>query len=410
MEILLLTPQLPYPAHQGTTLRNFNIIRGLAARHEITLLSFRERAGDEAVPGALDELCKRVVTVPQPHDRSAATRLWQMVITDQPDMALRLRSHHFEIVLRRLLSDDQFDIIQVEGIELAWIIPVLRASTIGQKIVFDAHNAEAYLQQRAYEADARSLRRLPAALYSRVQTRRLLQYERWALRQVDWITAVSENDRRVLAAQIGDAAISVIPNCIDVADYGRKAEFFAAQEGDSLLAYDLVFTGKMDYRPNVDAVLWFAREVWPHILEKRPQTTWAIVGQKPHKRLAVLQDVPGITLTGWVDQVVPFLQQGTIFIMPFRVGSGTRLKLIEAMAAGIPVISSALGVEGYAVENEEQLLIADSPADMTAAILRLLTDRPQRQRLVEKGRKFAAQYDWRGITPKFDEGYYALLA
>ncbi len=410
MEILLLTPQLPYPPQQGTALRNFNIIRGLAARHALTLLSFTARSVDEQISAVLREKCKRIVTIPQPPERSALSRLWEMMITDQPDMALRLRSHHFEIALRRILSENTFDIVQVEGIELAWTLPILRSGSVGQNVVFDAHNAEAYLQQRAYEADARSLKRLPAALYSRIQTRRLYRYEQESLKQADWITAVSENDRQVLNAQMEKQNISVIPNCIDVEEYARKPEFGSPQPGGSLLGYDLVFTGKMDYRPNVDAVLWFAHEVWPKILENRPQSTWVIVGQKPHKRLQSLHNIPGITLTGWVEQVTPFLHEGKVFIMPFRVGSGTRLKLIEAMAAGIPVVSTALGVEGYAVRNEQHLLIADSPAEMATAILRLLREPQTRARLVKQGQQFAARYDWRGITPKFDEVYYALAA
>ena len=411
-EILLLTPQLPYPPHQGTSLRNFHIIEGLSDRHHITLLSFLqdEQTGDSMDHSPLSDLCGQVVTVPAPQPRTIPNRLWQMLSTRMPDMALRLRSNRFDISLRRLLSEYTFDVVQVEGIEMAWAIDSIRAVRPDQKIVYDAHNAEAILQYRAYQADLRNPRRWLAAAYSRVQSRRLQKLEGWVGEQADWITAVSPVDRDNLAAQFAEnqIPITVIPNCIDVAQYDIEAD--SRKPCTASEAFDVVFIGKMDYRPNVDAVLWFADNVWPKIITIEPDTTWAIVGQKPHARLSHLQNVSGITVTGWVERVQPFLACAKLIVMPFRVGSGTRLKLIEALAAGKAVVSTSLGVEGYPIEGGNELLLADNARDMASSVVSLLQNPHLRAQLGAVGREFARRYDWREVIPLFDEVYDALAS
>jgi glycosyltransferase involved in cell wall biosynthesis len=172
---------------------------------------------------------------------------------------------------------------------------------------------------------------------------------------------------------------------------------------------DIVFSGKMDYRPNVDAVLWFVDVVWPKIRQERPSTTFTIVGQKPHARLERLQDEPGITLTGWVERVEPYLAGAKVFILPFRVGSGTRLKLIEAMAAGKALVSTAVGAEGFPVQHNRELLLVDDTLEMATAVLQLLNAPTQRQRLGQAAQQFAQQYDWRVVVPRFLEIYGQLL-
>ena len=139
-----------------------------------------------------------------------------------------------------------------------------------------------------------------------------------------------------------------------------------------------------------------------------PEITWAVVGQKPHARLDRLHGVPGITVTGWVEKVQPYLAGARVFIMPFRVGSGTRLKLIEALAAGRAVVSTSLGVEGYPVQDGQELLLADSADEMASKILRLLQDSDFRAQLGKTGREFSQQYDWRKVIPIFDQVYEAL--
>jgi glycosyltransferase involved in cell wall biosynthesis len=407
--VLLLTPQLPYPPRQGTSLRNFHIIRGLAKRHNISLLSFEEGVTDAASVKLLQEYCRTVWTVSAP-ERSTAQRLVRLFGDRRPDMAHRLESTLFDAAVKEIMParaageelQATFDIVQIEGIELAWIIPFIRRLGPNCRIVFDEHNAEAELQIRSLNADLSDPKRWPASFYSWLQIPRLQRYEQWACRASDWVTVVSEPDRKRLARFAPTTPMSVIPNAIDVTEY-------QAATAQSSLEYDLVFTGKMDYRPNVDAVLWFSREIWPTVLQERPGTSWAIVGQNPHRRLKRLSELGGVTVTGQVEQIQPFIAGATVCIMPFRVGSGTRFKLIEAMAAGKAIVSTGVGAEGFAATNDKELLIANDAAEFASATLHLLNSPEERVRLGEQARLLAQAYDWQKVMPSFDAVYGQLL-
>jgi glycosyltransferase involved in cell wall biosynthesis len=393
--ILLLAPQLPYPPEQGTSLRNYNILRGLLQWYDVTLMSFVAEAPSAE---ALDRLsgCTELITIPVP-ERSMATRIARLLTDSRPDMAHRLHSDAFNKALADQLEQGRdgtggYPVAQIEGIELSFAVDIIRSQSPRTKIVFDEHNAEYELQRRAYLADRATPGRWPAAVYSTIQAARLRKYERRICSLVDHVVAVSEKDGRLLSDLGLKTPLSVIPNSIDVREY---------EQGDARTEqYDLVFVGKMDYRPNVDAVLWFAAEVWPLLKAWRPQTTWAIVGKKPHRRLAPLRAVRGITITGRVEKVQPYLHGSKICLMPFRVGSGTRLKLIEAMASGRAVVSTTMGAEGFAVNSGEHLLLADDPQAQAEAILALLDDDQRRLALGAAASRFASQYDWRLVAPR----------
>jgi glycosyltransferase involved in cell wall biosynthesis len=408
--ILLLTPQLPYPAQQGTTLRNFNIIRGLADRHQLALLCYvakDENSIDDSLQ-ILSHYCQPIITVPV-NNRTNIDRLIDIVTNDMPDMSLRLQSDEIDGTITSLLASVEeggqgpFEIVQIEGIEMANVISTVKRASPDSKIVFDNHNAEYELQRRTFQADLKRIRRWPLAAYSLIQARRLKRYEKWACESADHTVAVSNADKdsmKVLAPNIG---VSVIPNSVDISDYGRD-------EDTAGMEYDLVFIGKMDYRPNVDAVLWFANSIWPEILKHRPQTTWAIVGRNPHSRLEKLRDRKGIKITGKVERVHPYLSGGAICIMPLRFGSGTRLKLIEAMASGKAIVSTTIGAEGFGLEDQQELIIADDAEKFMAEILRLLSDSELRTQLGQRAKAFAKQYDYRRVVPKFDDVYDSLLS
>lgn len=390
--ILFLTPQLPYPPQQGTALRNYYILRGLAENHRLALLSFMEEPPADLAP--LGDLCQPIELVPLP-GRTPRQRLERLFRDPRPDMSHRLQSQPFEQALSQMLAQQQYDVVQVEGIELARYIPLIRQVSPASKILFDDHNAEAELQYRSFLADLSRPGRWSAAAYSFIQAGRLRRFEAWACQNADWVTCVSEQDKSHLQALVPGLPVSVVPNCVDISRYQFSA-------GADTPRFDLLFSGKMDYRPNIDAVLWFGREIWPRLLATRPGTTWAIVGQKPHARLAELKQFAGVTITGRVDQVQPYLAGAGLYIMPFRVGSGTRLKLIEAMAAGLAIVSTRLGAEGFAVQHGQEIWLADTPQQFADGVLGLLSRPEQAHQLGQAARQFAAQYDWRQIIPRFE--------
>ncbi len=397
MRLLLLTPQLPYPPHQGTSLRNYNLIAQLAKRHQVCLLTFLESDQSLDDAGPLIEACEWVDTLPVPR-RSNATRLRQMLTTRRPDMSWRLWSPPFRDRLTMRLAETSFDVVQIEGIELAPYVPTIEAAPSRPLTVYEDHNAEWVLQKRACLTDLRIPRRWPAAFYSFVQWMRLKGYEADVCRCADHVVAVSEADRDAILAVAPGVTINVVPNGVDLDEY-------TAYNGP-VEPCDLVFTGKMDFRPNVDAMLWMGREVWPLIRRRRPESRMAIVGQRPHPRLEPLHEEAGITITGWVPDVRPYIAGATVYVAPLRVGGGTRLKLLQAMAMGAAIVATSLGAEGFPVTHGRELLLADTPGDFAQAVLRLLEDPEQRNQLGRSARRFVeATYGWDTLVPKLEALY-----
>ena len=400
MKILLLTPDLPYPSESGAAIRNIGIIRGLAAAgRRPALLSFSAQAVD-AVSNPLFGLCESVDTVPLPR-RSTARRVATLLLSGRADMEARLASQAFAGKLAELLATIDFDLIQFSGIELGFYLPFIRSQAKDAKVVYDALNAEAELQRVVAQVDRRDWRRLPAAIYSMMQTRRLSRYEAGICRDADAVLAVSEEDRDLLR-QYGGAPIYALPNGVDAADYASPAS-------SPRRPCQLVFSGKMDYRPNVDAVEWFASSVFPRIRKRFPEASLLIVGRNPHARIHALDVIGGIRVTGWVEAIQPYLNAATVYIAPLRMGSGTRLKILQAMAAGCAVTSTSIGAAGLNDEARAALAIADGEEAFAEAVNALLADENKRRELGERARQVAQEhYDWAALAPRLMRVYAEL--
>lgn len=409
MNILFLTPQLPYPPRKGTALRNWGLVSSLAQRHRVSLLSFQALGQPPHPAPELAKVCAAVETVPQP-ERTIRARLRDMLATRRPDMALRLASKQFGRRLAAWLERESFDVIHIEGIELAPYLDVIERASPRPLIVFDDHNCEYLLQKRTCLTDLRVPARWPGAAYSFVQWRRLLRYEALACRRADRVLAVSEPDADALRELSPGLAVTVVPNGIDVQIYqipmaNDQLTMTKSQIPQSPIP-GLVFTGTMDFRPNVDAVLWFARKVLPLVQAEVGDVRFIVVGQRPHSRLDELRGNPAITLTGWVEDTRPYIAEAAVYVAPLRMGGGTRLKLLEAMAMGKPVVATRLGAEGFPVTHGRELLLADTPADFAAAVVELLRTPKQRAALGSAARTFVEErYDWRVITPLVEAVY-----
>jgi sugar transferase (PEP-CTERM/EpsH1 system associated) len=398
MRLLFLTPQFPYPPHKGTTLRNYNLIAGLAARHEIDLLSVHD--SPHMPPGTpLDRLCRRIAVVAV-SARSSVRRAIDTLLSPWPDMGLRLWSPQFTAQLHAWLADGRYDAIQIEGIELAryglTLTPTL--SRQGSKLVFDDHNAEYLLQVRIAQTERAARGWTPGVIYSTIQARKLRRFERRIAQQADRVVAVSDADADALRELDPALTIQVVPNGIDTALYDR-----AHVTPIDLPPHALVFTGTMDFRPNVDAVLWFAREVLPLIKHAVADAHFVIVGQRPHARLAELRSDASIVITGGVDDTRPYITGASVYVIPLRMGGGTRFKLLEALALQSPCVSTTLGAEGFEVVSGQELLLADGAAAFARATVDLIRQPEQGRDLGEAGRSFAEKYDWRHIVPKLEE-------
>jgi len=432
MKILFLTPQLPYPPHQGTTIRNYNLMRALAQRYTIDLLTFLAPGATLDASNPLHTLCRRVIALPQP-SRSATQRILDTLRSPRPDMGLRLDYAPMHKLVQQWVQEEAYDLVQIEGIEMAQY--GLRAagtkregaqSAARSVLIFDDHNCEYLLQKRNALTDVRLPRRWPAAAYSLVQWQKLVRYERQICRQADAVLAVSEADKVALQALAPAQSITVIANGIHMADYAldpwglcAATDQYTAKsqgsKGSNGGQFTLVFTGKMDYRPNIDAVLWFGCQVLPLIQAQVPTVCFQIVGLNPHARLDELRANPAIEIVGAVPDAQPYIRAAAVYVIPLRVGGGTRFKALEAMACAKPIVSTSLGVEGIGVQDQRELLLADTAQAFADAVLRLLRDGEAAgtlsQQLGDQARRFvASHYDWAQIVPQLETVYQAVLA
>ncbi len=402
-------PVMPYPPHQGTNIRNYNLLRHLANEYEIHLLTFYE-GQEPTVPEPLKEICRVVEAVPGPV-HSLARRLIRLFSSPLPDVVYRRASPLLLERLRELAARHCYDIVHVEGLEVAQYGLWLASRREGRKpgLVFGDQNAEYLLQKRAFETDIRQPRYWWVAFYSLLQWAKLARYEARVCRAFDRVVAVSEADREALRRLVPGLDVRVVPNGVDVDFYARFSPRNSPLPDWSPQA--LVFTGKMDFRPNVDAALWFAREVLPRIRERYPQARFYVVGKSPHPRLKPLMGREDVVVTGYVEDIRPFLAFASVFVVPIRMGGGTRLKVLEAMAMRKAVVSTTLGAEGYPFQHGRHLLLADDPASFAEAVCRLLGDEAERTRLGEEAfRLVNGEYRWERIIGTLKETYRELLS
>lgn len=400
MRILMLTASLPYPPHQGGAIRAYGILHGLhAAGHEITLLSFNDpEHGVKAENTPLIELCDTIITL-SPPQRSTFQRLRDLVFTREADIARRLDDESMHNALKKLITTEHYDLIQFEGIEITNYLFTVTRTQPNIPTFYDSFNAEAALQAVIANVDLGNIRRLPNAIYSYIQSRRIARFERNICQAATAVSAVSEEDADLLRDLRPDKQVFVVPSGIFASDYEQ------APAALDLRPNTLVFTGKMDYRPNVDAVTWFADHVLPRITS-HTDAHFYIVGQKPHKRLDALRMNPNIHITGWVPDVPPYLHAADVYVAPLRMGSGTRLKILEAMAAGCAVVATPTAAAGLMNSAKDHMIITEDGQHMADAIRDLLQQPEKRRQLGNSARQYITQhYDWSVLIPRLLAAY-----
>lgn len=415
MNILFLSPYAPYPPRSGGALRIYNLLRGLARRHEVCCLTFAADEAAEQALAPLHDICRVEVVQGVPR-RSMLRRALTTVASPLPDMALRNASRAYTRALQQLLRGNYFDIVQAESIEMA---RYGRLALPYAHVVLDEFNAEYVLQRRAAFSDLRQMitrpRLVAAASYSFIQWRKLATYEQRLLRRYDRVLAVSEHDRRALRKLVSNARIAIVPNGVDT-DY-FSPQFEAVPDEDTPdrdteqpTGSTILFTGSLDFRPNIDAVLWFSRMVLPLIREHRPEARFLVVGRQPAPAVQALHNNQSIIVRPDVADVRPSIAAADVYVVPMRMGGGVRLKLLEALAMQAPVVSTKMGAEGVQnLDDHEHLLLADTPSAFAAATLRLLDDPALGKRLGSAGRELvAAYYDWREIVPQLEQVYCSL--
>jgi polysaccharide biosynthesis protein PslH len=372
------------------------LLDGLAkAGHTIDLMTLIDVNGPDPSTTPLATLCHKIITIPAPR-RRILTRLRDLFLSRRADMERRVYAAQFVSAVKSQLAFEDYDLVQLESLETAAYLPVIKARRPALPIIYDSFNAEFDLQRLIFEIDVKRLSRLHGAVYSFIQWRRLVRFERRVCETVDYVIAVSEADAEAFRKLAPQARVAVVPNGIYADEYqGVKTQQL------ELGPAPLLFTGTMNYRPNVDAVVWFANEVLPEVRKIIPDARLFVVGNRPHARLDKLRQRDDIEITGYVQDVLPFLQSAMVYVAPLRMGSGTRLKLLQAMAVGCAIVATSVGAQGLDVTSGREMMLADTSESFAQATVSLLRDADLRVKMGEAARKVVCdKYDWSVIVPK----------
>ncbi|HEX30312.1 TPA: glycosyltransferase [Candidatus Poribacteria bacterium] len=375
MRVLILSPFIPLPATEGGRIRVINLLKHLSPACHVTLLApktFNSTPRDEQI--IRDMGVDLVVAGDMPHLSIGSIR---SMADGYPIPLAKYRIKALAERFRRLIEEEKFDVVQFEMLHAGQYLPVLRRSPLNGDTpsILIQHNIDSIVWTRLYRNASSSLRKLGAFIQS-LEFRRI---ERRLCPMFDLCVCMSERDAERLRWIAPDVRVEIVPNGVDL-------EYFQPRE-DEVRWNRIVYVGSMDWYPNEDAVLYFHEHIWPIIRREIPEAEFYIVGQYPSPRVKALDSVDGVHVTGLVDDIRPYVASAAVFIVPLRIGGGTRLKILEALAMGKAVVSSGIGCEGLDLTDGEDLIVADGPEEFAGWVIRLMRDEAERERLARSGRK-----------------------
>lgn len=417
MRILFLSQLLPYPLDAGAKVRSYYMLRYMAQRHQVTLVSFVREDDSQTAIDHLGSFCAGVHCVPI--RRSVWRNVWaglRGLATGLPMVIVRDEMGAMYQLLARLLDAAPYDLIHADqtsmagyGLWAAAYTPAHRPATL-----LDQHNA-VYLLVRRMLTEARSLLR-KLVIYR--EARAFVRYEANLCRAYDAVLTVSEQDRKHLLALFPgpeqreiDDKISVLPIAVDpdrvlAVPYETNLQRSPDQHPPTIL-----HVGTMFWPPNVSGVLWFARCVLPLVWAAIPNARFVIVGKNPPSAVCALSADPRILVTGYVDELAPYLEEADLFVVPLESGGGMRVKILDAWLWGLPVVSTRIGAEGIHSKEGINIMIADEPSGFAQAVIDLLTNPALNQEMRRAGRAWVEfRYAWPSVYAKLDDIYSRLQA
>lgn len=379
------------PQDTGGKIRSFNLLRALARNHEVTLFTFYGRHENDS-HAELDKYFSKVVCLPmdlpQARGLGEAVNYVRNLVSLRPYSIAKYCRPAVTKALRELVRSQNFDVIlcdflfSADAIPWDWPVP---------KVLF-THNVEEQIWKRHFQVTRNPIWK--AISWREYQTMRAA--EQHYVNLAEHVLAVSETDRNYFAKYADKEKITVIPTGVDI-DYFRAD---SKPEKPNTLA----FTGSMDWMPNEDAILYFAESILPRLKEEIPGVELRVVGRKPSERMRTLaKNTPEIVVTGEVPDIRPHVHSSSVYVVPLRIGGGTRIKIFEAMAMGKAVVSTPVGAEGLPVEHEENIVLAEKPEEFARQVARLLRDGSERERIGRAARRLVEQnYNWQSVAGAFE--------
>jgi glycosyltransferase involved in cell wall biosynthesis len=414
--VLFLSQLVPYPPDAGAKVRSYFVLRYLAQHFAITLLAF-SRPDDR--PQAIEHLrqyCEQVITVPIHRTKVRDFRMLAASLLSGESFIIRRDTlPEMNAQIDRLIASGSFDYVHADQLWMAQYGMHARQVAHDGKpfLILDEHNACFQIYQRLAENETQPLKRW---LWAR-EWPALQRFEVRACASFDRVITVTEEDRQILQGLVSSSTaedsrskegkgFDTIPICVDV-----EAVQPVTPKSGSL---DTLHLGTMFWMPNVEGVLWFAREVWPIVHQHFPQATFTIVGKNPPASIGELANSSpqgagsGILVTGYVADPQPYLENAAVFVVPLFSAGGMRVKIVDGWRWGLPIVSTTIGAEGIRYRDGENILIADSAEDFSKAVVRVLSEPDLAQRLRQNGRRWVEEhYDWQKIYSAWDAIYNA---
>lgn len=390
MKLLLLTQVLPYPPDSGPKAKTLNTLKYLSQKYDVTLASFVRGDQSEQI-NQLKKYCQAIHTVPL--DRKLiqdGIALGLSVLSNQPWMMIRDHRHSMQELVEKLIQQNKYEIVYADQMNMAQYAQKVN----GARRILDAHNALWLLYERLWQTMPPG----PGKWILDRDWRLLKRYEGEICKNFDVVLAVSNEDRLALQEACGcDVPISVIPITVDIDEVKPVQR--------SPCANHIIHIGTMFWPPNVDGILWFIHEIFPLIRSQMPEVQFDVIGARPPHNIQDFSSAEThINVTGYVNDLTPFIQQSCVMVVPLRAGGGMRVKILNTLAQAVPVVTTSLGCEGIAVENEKHLLIADSPKDFAQAVIAIMRSPEKGQQLGQNGRNLILEkYDYREVLPNLDK-------
>lgn len=405
MQILFLSQIIPYPPNAGPRVKTWNVLRYLAsAGHQVTLVSFVRQEEMAHVP-KLQDVCTAVHTIPIKRSRVADVAYWlRSHLSGRPFLIERDDLAGMRDRVSQLLSEYDFDVVHADQLTMTqFALPALEQTPPRPFTIFDAHNATWTISQRLGETAPWFLKPV-----LRLETERIKRYEGMLVERFDHTMVVIEQDREALMAGLPTARrkdvaekISAIPIAVDT---GKLQPVHRHPN-----SHNIMTLGSLHYPPNADGIRWFLRDIFPRVRQQIPDVTLTIIGKSPpadFHEMAAAYPEGTVAITGYVPELLPYMERAALMVVPVRAGSGMRVRLLEAFARAMPAVTTTIGLEGIAATHGREVLVADSEADFAAETARLLQDETLQERLAQNGRVLAeTRYDWQVALQQMDAVY-----
>jgi glycosyltransferase involved in cell wall biosynthesis len=387
MQILWVKAGKLLPVDSGGKIRSYNLLRQLALRHELVLLSYYGERVDPHYEREIRQHFPGAYTVCTGVPDAGVLHYAMCALSPVPYAVRKFTSRRVRELVTAWLGKRRFDVGVCDFLSASLNFP----PRFDTPCVLFQHNVESILWRRQATHEPHPIKRLAFEL----EAFKMERYERATVARFPHVIAVSERDRDAMLTMTDPSRLSVAPTGVDVSQYRSAA-------GVDATAPTLMFLGSMDWEANIDAVEYMCRDIWPVVLAKVPDARFRIVGRNPHPRVVKLAS-ESVEVTGTVPSVVDHLKQAAVVVVPLRIGGGTRLKIFEAMAAGRAVVSTSIGAEGLDVTSGDDVIIADDPKAFADAVVGLLRDPARRRALGVRAAESAARYDWPAIATSFEQ-------